>query len=120
MTKKIYNVALRAWGGLWRCGLRDSAGSMASRARGERHCCGLGNSAAGLGMRHAWSTVSPARVGEDRGAYGPRLWSRTIGQRLRGGLNDGTVSGEDDDGMSSREIFGGKFCQPDGLSESLR
>jgi hypothetical protein len=103
---------------------------MASRARGERHCCGLGNSVAGLGMRHAWSTVSPARVGEDGGVYGPRLWSRTTGRRLRGdmtmarrlrgGLNDGTGFGEDDDGVSSREIFGGKFCQPDGLSESLR
>jgi hypothetical protein len=35
MTKKIYNVVLRAWGGRWRCGLRDSVGSMASRALGH-------------------------------------------------------------------------------------
>jgi hypothetical protein len=31
-------------------------------------------------------------------------------QRLQGGL---------DDGIDSREIFGGKFWQPDGVSESL-
>jgi hypothetical protein len=43
-------------------------------------------------------------------------------QKLRGGVNDGvgTGSGEVDDGESSTEIFGGKFWQFDGVSESLR
>jgi hypothetical protein len=41
-------------------------------------------------------------------------------QRLRGGLDDGTGSGEVDNGMGSRQIFSGKFCQLDGVSESLR
>jgi hypothetical protein len=33
----------------------------------------------------------------------------TMAWRLRGGLSDGTGSGEVDDGASSREIFSGKF-----------
>jgi hypothetical protein len=40
--------------------------------------------------------------------------------RLRGGLKDGTGSGEVNDSTGSREIFGGKFWQPDGMSESLQ
>jgi hypothetical protein len=43
----------------------------------------------------------------------------TTAQRLQGGLDDGTGSGEVDDSAGSREIFGGKFWQPDGVSESL-
>jgi hypothetical protein len=41
-------------------------------------------------------------------------------RRLRGGLDDGTGSGEVDNGMGSRQIFSGKFGQLDGVSESLR
>jgi hypothetical protein len=44
----------------------------------------------------------------------------TMAWRCQGGLKDGTDSGEVDDGAGSREIFGGKFWQPDGMSESLR
>jgi hypothetical protein len=39
---------------------------------------------------------------------------------LWAGLDDGTGSGEVIDGAGFREIFGGKFWQPDGVSESLR
>jgi hypothetical protein len=41
-------------------------------------------------------------------------------RRLWGGHDDGTGSGEVNDGVSSRENFGGKFWQPDGVSESLQ
>jgi hypothetical protein len=41
-------------------------------------------------------------------------------RRLQGGLNDNTSSGKVDDSTGSREIFGGKFWQPDGMSESLQ
>jgi hypothetical protein len=40
--------------------------------------------------------------------------------RLQGGLDDDKGSGEVDDGVDSREIFGGEFWQPDGMSGSLR
>jgi hypothetical protein len=40
-------------------------------------------------------------------------------QRLWVGLDNGAGSGEVNDGTGSREIFGGKFWQPDGVSESL-
>jgi hypothetical protein len=41
-------------------------------------------------------------------------------RRLRRGANDSTGSGEVDDSGGSREIFDGKLCQLDGVSESLR
>jgi hypothetical protein len=41
-------------------------------------------------------------------------------ERWCGGLNDGTGSGEVDSDAGSREIFSGKFWQPDGVSGSLR
>jgi hypothetical protein len=41
-------------------------------------------------------------------------------QRLWGGLDDGTGSGEVDVIVDSSEIFCGKFWQPDSVSESLR
>jgi hypothetical protein len=44
----------------------------------------------------------------------------TIAQRLRGRLNDGMGFEEVDDGAGSRKNFSGKFCQHDGVSESLR
>jgi hypothetical protein len=40
-------------------------------------------------------------------------------QRLRGGLDDGTSSREVDNGVGSWEIFGRKFWQPDGMSQTL-
>jgi hypothetical protein len=40
--------------------------------------------------------------------------------RLWRGLDDGTVSGEVDDGEGSSEIFEGKFWQSDIVSESIR
>jgi hypothetical protein len=40
--------------------------------------------------------------------------------RLRGGLDNGAVSGEVDDSTSSREIFGRKLWLPDGVSDKLR
>jgi hypothetical protein len=43
-----------------------------------------------------------------------------MARRLQGGLDDGTGSGEVDDSVGSREIFGGKFWQPNTVSESLR
>jgi hypothetical protein len=44
----------------------------------------------------------------------------TVAWRLRGGHDDGMGSEEVDDGAGSKEIFGRKFWQPDGVSESLR
>jgi hypothetical protein len=44
----------------------------------------------------------------------------TTAWRLWGGLYDGMGSGEVNDGVGSRENFGGKFWQPDDVSESLR
>jgi hypothetical protein len=43
-----------------------------------------------------------------------------MARRLHGGVDDSTVSKEVDDGADSREIFDGKFCQPDGMSENLQ
>jgi hypothetical protein len=40
---------------------------------------------------------------------GARLWLGTTVWRLRGGLDDGTGSGEVDDGASSREFSAGDF-----------
>jgi hypothetical protein len=64
-----------------------------------------------------------ARKGLDHGRQRRCRGSRedtTMAWRLRGGHDDDTCSGEVNDGVSSREIFGGKFWQPDGVSESLR
>jgi hypothetical protein len=64
-----------------------------------------------------------ARKGLDRGQ---ERWCEGSGEdskmvrKLQGGLNNGTGSEEVDDGEGSREIFSGKFWQPDGVSESLR
>jgi hypothetical protein len=41
-------------------------------------------------------------------------------QRVQGGLDNGTGFGEVDDGSGSREIFDGKFWEPDSMSESLQ
>jgi hypothetical protein len=57
--------------------------------------------------------------GQERWCGGSREFS-TMAWRLRAGLDDGTGSGEVDYGMCSRKIFGKKFWQPDGVSESLR
>jgi hypothetical protein len=43
-----------------------------------------------------------------------------MARRLQGGLDDGTGSGEVNNSASSKENFGGKFWQPDGVSESLQ
>jgi hypothetical protein len=40
--------------------------------------------------------------------------------RIRGRLDDGTSSGEVDDGAGSRDFFGGTFWQPDDVGESLQ
>jgi hypothetical protein len=62
------------------------------------------------------------RKGLDRGR---ERWFRGSGEdstMMRGlqrGLNDGTCPGEVDDSVGSREIFGEKIWQPDGMSESL-
>jgi hypothetical protein len=40
-------------------------------------------------------------------------------RRLQRGLDNGMGSGEVNDGTCSREIFGEKFWQPGGVSESL-
>jgi hypothetical protein len=64
-----------------------------------------------------------ARKGLDRGQerrYGGSGEDSTMAWRLRGGLDDGTGSKEVDDGAGSNEIFGRKFWQIDGMSESLR
>jgi hypothetical protein len=42
-----------------------------------------------------------------------------MARRLLGGLDNGTSSREVDDDVGSREIFGGKFWQLDGVSESI-
>jgi hypothetical protein len=64
-----------------------------------------------------------ARKGLDRGRErrcGGSEEDSMMVQRLRGGLDRGTSSGEVDDGAGSMKIFSGKFWQPDGVSESLQ
>jgi hypothetical protein len=62
-------------------------------------------------------------TGSGRGRWqrvkGPQPWSGMTVRRLYGGFDDGTCSGEVDDGTGSRENFSGKFWQPDGVSENL-
>jgi hypothetical protein len=76
----------------------------------------------GLGTAPAWSTASPAQAGkmaahkgldhgQERQCSGSGEDSMMV-RRIRGGLDDGTDSGEVDDSAGSR--------QPDGVSESLR
>jgi hypothetical protein len=81
------------WAQEWRRGLRDNA-CMVDR-------------------------VTSSGRGRWRRVKRPRPRSGTMVQRLRGGLDGGMGSGEVDDGVGSREIFGGKFWQPDDMSESL-
>jgi hypothetical protein len=57
--------------------------------------------------------------GRWRRIKGPRPWLGMMMRRLCGGFDDGMCSGEVDDGAGSREIFGEKFWQPDGVSENL-
>jgi hypothetical protein len=58
--------------------------------------------------------------------HGQKQWcggsaeDSTTVRRLRGGRDDGMGSEEVDDGAGSKEIFGRKFWQADGVSESLR
>jgi hypothetical protein len=72
----------------------------------------------GLG-RGRWRCVKGLDCGRERRHRGSEEDSTTV-QRLQGGLDDGTGSGEVDDSKGSREIFGWKFWQPDGVSECLR
>jgi hypothetical protein len=90
------------------------------------------------------SCVVDGVTGSGQGSWqhvkGPRPWLGTTVQRFYGRLDDGaeapgrtqwwcrgsgrtrqwTGSREVNDGVSSKEIFGGKFWQPDGVSESLQ
>jgi hypothetical protein len=103
--------------GWWHRGLGEHDGV------GQR-CCELENGA-GCTVSRAWDGVCVLGdvTGFGRGRWwhvkGPRTWSGTMVWRLRGGHDDSMGSGEVNDGTSSREIFGGKFYQPDGVSESL-
>jgi hypothetical protein len=63
------------------------------------------------------STEALRRTQRWRGGSGEDL---TRAQRLQGGPDDGTGSGEVDGGTGCRENFDGKFSQLDGVSESLR
>jgi hypothetical protein len=164
MTKKIYNVTMRAQRGRWCYGLSDVAGLTASRALGHHGDDGIASSGRTMALwargRHMsmapwdrkWRGVhnvagsgramllrdreSHRRLGDDacmvdgitssgRGRWqsikGPRPWlgMMVMVQRLRVGTDDSTGSWEVDDGAASREIFGRKFWQPNGLSESL-
>jgi hypothetical protein len=86
-----------------RCGLSDGA------------CVVDGVTDSGLGR---WRRVK----GLDRGGeqwHGGSEDDSTMVRRLLGGLDDGTCSEEVDDDVGSREIFGGKFWQPNGVSEIL-
>jgi hypothetical protein len=91
-------------------------------------CCRFGEEdlVAGSGMTsRAWGRCLRGRwhhrlgLGKMAVLKGDRPWSGMIARRLRGELNDGTGSRVVDDDAGSREIFGGKFWQPDGVSESL-
>jgi hypothetical protein len=84
----------------------------------------------GLGTAPAWSTASPAQAGkmaahkgldhgQERQCSGSGEDSM-MARRIRGGLDDGTDSGEVDDSAGSRENFDRKIWQPDVVSESLR
>jgi hypothetical protein len=95
--------------GQWRRGLREDnvvvGSGTASQAWGWRMC----------GRRR--HRLGSGKMAAHKGA---RPWSGTTAWRLRGGLDNGTGSREVDDGAGYREIFGGKFWQPDGVSESLQ
>jgi hypothetical protein len=68
--------------------------------------------------RGRWRLVKGLDRGWERRCGG--CWEDSMrGRRLQGGVNDGMGSGEVDDVAGSREIFGGKFWQPDDVSESL-
>jgi hypothetical protein len=66
MKKKIFNVALQAWGGRRCCGLRDGAGLMVSWALGRRGDDG----ATGSGIAQVDDVMS---LGTVRGAHRRRL-----------------------------------------------
>jgi hypothetical protein len=72
-----------------------------------------------LKVFHLFGVMNPNRLngGQERWCGGSGEDS-TIARRLRGGLGDGTGSREVDNGACSREIFGGKIWQPDGVSEA--
>jgi hypothetical protein len=116
--------------GFWHCGLENGVGCTVSWARGGWRCCGLENGVTGFGMRHALLMAAPPRVGKMAARksldHGQERWCVGSGEdsmtawMLRGGLGDNTGSGEVNDGVGSREIFGGKFWQPDEVSENLR
>jgi hypothetical protein len=78
----------------------------------RERCCGLGDGAymvdgvTGSGQRR-WRRVRASTI------------VKMTARRLRRGLNDGTGSGEADDGVGPREIFGEKW-QPNGVSESIK
>jgi hypothetical protein len=96
-----------AWGAQ-RHGLREDdvvAGSRTASRDWDDACMVDGSTGSGQGR---WQHIK-----------GPQSWSGMTVWRLQGGLDDGTGSGKVDDGAGSREIFGGKFWQPDGVSESL-
>jgi hypothetical protein len=77
-----------------------------------------------------WLTASPAWVGKMAARKGlnrgRERWCRGFGEdsttarRLQGELDDGTRFGEVDNGAGSKEIFDGKFWQPDGVTECLQ
>jgi hypothetical protein len=94
---------LRAHGGCRRYSPKDDVGQRCGGlgnsvvctilwAWGAWRCCMLENGVTGLGMASAWSTASPALVGEDGVACAPWPWSATTVRRLRGGLDDGTAA----------------------------
>jgi hypothetical protein len=84
----------------------------------------LGDSACVVGGvigsgRGRWWHVKGLDRGRERRRGGSGEDSTTA-WRLQGGFNNEMYSRAIDDSADSREIFDGKFWQPDGVSESLR
>jgi hypothetical protein len=68
--------------------------------------------------RGRWRCIKGLDRGRERRRRGSGVDSM-MAQRLQGGLDDSTGSGEVDDIVGFRENFGGKFWQPGNMSESL-
>jgi hypothetical protein len=80
-------------------GLRTASRTWGRRLHGQRrHRLGSRQMAMRKGAR-PWSGTMARRLREDS----------AMARRLQRGLDDGTGSGEDGDGVGSREIFGRKF-----------
>jgi hypothetical protein len=94
----------------------DVVGSGRLTVLWDQEQCGI-DGIMSLGMAAARSMVSPTRGwGRRWRVMRARPRSGMMAWRLQGGLDDNMGSGEVEDSVDSREIFDGKFWQPNGVS----